>query len=504
MAEDRNSLLQFITRHYSTDELKTLCFHLFVDFDNLAGDTKSAKARELILHLERIDRMADLLPLLGRDKPIVYRREFEKAPPIPRIPTRRNRDMNQVFISYAHEDEAFARRVAADLQAEGWTVWMAPDSIMPGETWVEAINRGLEESGYYLLVQTPAAAASPWVVTETNVAISLEHQRQMRFIPLDVAPSRPPPLWTAYQNVPFRDNYLRGLEHLLARLNGRPPRPWPSSAMSAKGSTNGHGSSGPDSAKIFTDRLLHDRTRIDLVRIPAGNFMFGVAKPETDHELSQRTIHLHEFWIGCNPVTNAQFARFVEATHYRTTAEDTGFSRVWSGGRWVEVEGAYWRRPESPRGNVDKRLHHPVVCVSWFDAQAFCEWAGLRLPSEKEWEKAARSTDGRIYPWGNEQPSQERANFALRQGKTNSVGQFSPAGDSPYGISDMAGNVWEWTSSWFDARGNHTIRPRVVRGGAWSSEPQNLRATYRLDVDPALRFNTVGFRVCAHLGDPGF
>ena len=115
MAEDRNSLLQFLTRNYSTDELKTLCFQLFVDFDNLAGDTKSAKARELILHLERADRMSDLGPILGRDKPIAYRREFTKDPPIPRIPPRRNRDMNQVFLSHAQEDEAFARRIAADL-----------------------------------------------------------------------------------------------------------------------------------------------------------------------------------------------------------------------------------------------------------------------------------------------------------------------------------------------------------------------------------------------------
>lgn len=503
MAEDRNSLLNFLARHYTLDELKTLCFKLFIDFDNLSGDTKNAKARELILHLERSGRMNDLSPVLGREKPVAYRREFQKDPPVPRIPPRRNRDMNQVFISHAHEDETFARRVAADLQAEGWSVWIAPDSILPGETWVEAINRGLEESGYYLLVQTPAAAASPWVVTETNVAISLEHQRQMRFIPLDVAPSRPPPLWTAYQNVPFRDNYLRGLEHLLARLNGRPPRPWPANGSGSSREKNGPGQKGVDESKVFSDRRLHDRTRVELIRIPAGNFLFGAIQPEAEHEITQRAIHLHEFWIGCVPVTNAQFARFVEATQYRTTAEDTGFSRIWLGGRWVEVEQAYWRRPEGPRSSIDDRLHHPVVCVSWFDAQAYCEWAGLRLAAEKEWEKAARGSDGRLYPWGNQLPDPKRANFGMRHGKTKPAGAYSPAGDSPYGVSDLAGNVWEWTASWFDSRGSST-RTRVIRGGAWSSEAITLRATYRLDIDPMLRFNTVGFRVAAHLGDPGF
>jgi len=503
MAEDRNALLNFLARHYTLDELKTLCFKLFIDFDNLSGDTKSAKARELILHLERGGRIDDLAPVLGREKPIAYRREFQKEPPIPRIPPRRNRDMNQVFISHAHEDEAFARRIAADLQAEGWSVWLAPDSIMPGETWVEAINRGLEECGYYLLVQTPAAAASPWVVTETNVAISLEHQRQMRFIPLDVAPSRPPPLWTAYQNVPFRDNYLRGLEHLLSRLNGRPPRPWPTNGDAHSRQGNGQGKKGVAESKLFSDRRLHDRTRVEMVRIPAGNFLYGAAQADPDHEVAQRAIHLHEFWIGCKPVTNAQFARFVEAVQYRTTAEQTGFSRIWSAGRWVEVERAYWRRPEGSRSNIDDRLHHPVVCVSWVDAQAYCEWAGLRLPAEKEWEKAARGTDGRIYPWGNESPTSKRANYAMRHGTTTPGGEFSPAGDSFYGVSDLAGNVWEWTSSWFDSRGSST-QTRVIRGGAWPSEAANLRTTYRLDVDPMLRFNTMGFRVAAHLGDPGF
>ncbi len=501
MADDRTTLLHFLVQHYTLDGLKTLCFNLFIDFENLSGDTKNAKARELILQLERAGRLSDLEAALGREQPRAYQREFAKTPSVPRIPARRNRDANQVFISHAHEDDGFARRLSADLQAEGWSVWIAPDSIQPGETWVEAINRGLEESGYYLLVQTPAAAASPWVVTETNVAISLEHQRLMRFIPLDVAPSRPPPLWTAYQNVSFRDNYLRGLEHLLARLNGRPPRPWPANGTAA-GQPNGKGAN-KNGDHTFADRRLNERARIELIRIAAGNFIFGAEQPDPEHELARRTIHLHEYWIGCNPVTNAQFARFVEATHYVTTAEETGFARVWAAGRWNDVERAYWRRPEGSRSSIDERLHHPVVCVSWYDAQAYCEWAGLRLPAEKEWEKAARGAEGRLYPWGSDSPTSHHANFAMGHGATTAVGQFSPAGDSLYGVADLAGNVWEWTASWFDAPGRPQ-RSRVVRGGAWPSDSDNLRATYRIDVDPLLRFNTLGFRVSAHLGDAGF
>ena len=189
MPQDRNTLLDFLTRHYTLDGLKTLCFNLFVDYDNLSGDTKNAKGRELILHLERAGRLNDLEAVLGRQQPRAYEREFLRPPPVPPIPARPNRDPRQVFISHAHEDDGFAHRLAADLRRRGWGVWIAPDSIAPGETWVDAINRGLEASSYYVLVLTPAASASPWVNTETNVAISLEHQRIMRFIPLDVAPA---------------------------------------------------------------------------------------------------------------------------------------------------------------------------------------------------------------------------------------------------------------------------------------------------------------------------
>lgn len=494
MAEDRNTLHQFLLQHYTLDGLRTLCFNLFIDYDNLSGDTKTAKARELILHLERSGRLADLEAALVREQPRAYRREFSKSPPVPRIPAPRNRDPNQVFISHAHEDEAFARRLAADLRAAGFAVWLAPDSIMAGETWVEAINRGLEASGTYLLVQTPAAAASPWVVTETNVAISMEHQREMRFIPLAVAPSRPPPLWTAYQNVPF-DDYRRGMERLLDRLRGRPPRP-----SSGGGETAGKGADR--AMKLFADRRLHKQSRVEMVRVPAGDFLFGASRPDTEHELPQKQIAQSEFWIGRGPVTNAQFARFIEATEHVTTAEEEGFSRVWSGGRWHDVAGAYWRRPEGPRSRIDSRLHHPVVCVSWFDALAFCEWAKLRLPTEREWEKAARGTDGRLYPWGDEKPSNGRANYAMRYGTTTPVGQFG-AGDSPCGAGDMAGNVWEWTASWLDPRGR-APGTKVVRGGGWPSEADNLRVTFRLDVEPSFRFNTLGFRASVRPGDSGF
>lgn len=494
MAEDRNSLHQFMVQHYTLDGLRTLCFDLYVDYDNLGGNTKAAKARELILYLERTGQLPKLEAALSRGQPRAYERKFSSNPPVPRIPATRNRDPNQIFISHAQEDDLIARRLAKDLRKAGFTVWIAPDSILVGETWVEAINRGLEQSGTFLLVQTPAAAASPWVVTETNVAISMEHQREMRFIPLAVAPSRPPPLWTAYQNVPF-DDYRRGMDHLMTRLGVKRSR------FPFGGLGKGEPSRPPTTraTKLFADRRLHKRSRIEMVRVPAGEFIFGAAQPDKGQEAAQRTIALNEFWIGKGPVTNAQFARFVEATDYVTTAEQEGYSRVWSDGRWLDVPGAYWRRPEGPRSRIDNRLHHPVVCVSWYDAQAFCDWAGLRLPSEKEWEKAARGTDGRLYPWGNEPPSPRRANYGMKRGTTTPAGKYGD-GDGPYGAGDLAGNVWEWTSSGFATRGG----AKAVRGGGWPSEPDNLRSTFRIDVEPSCRFNTLGFRATVKVGDSGF
>ena len=131
--------------------------------------------------------------------------------------------IKQVFISYDSEDTQFAHRLASDLQQLGVRVWIAPESIRPGEDWVDAINRGLGESSHMLVVLTPAAVSSRWVRTETNVAIRLEREGRMQMIPLDVKPCDAPLLWTGYQMVPFRRDYETGLRQLTAILELRVP-----------------------------------------------------------------------------------------------------------------------------------------------------------------------------------------------------------------------------------------------------------------------------------------
>lgn len=223
-----------------------------------------------------------------------------------------------------------------------------------------------------------------------------------------------------------------------------------------------------------------------MVLVPAGEFTMGsndvgdVAKPI-------HRVHLDAFYMDKYEVTVGQYAKFLEET--RTDAP--------------------------PDWNILNKLPHqkrPVVNVSWQDANTYCRWAGRRLPTEAEWEKAARGTDERTYPWGNDPPNQRRANYGKRDWKNHAAlvptGSLED-GQSPYGIYDLAGNVWEWTADWYDAnyykrspdrnpKGPETGERKVLRGGSWSSPQVQLGSAFRLDhsAGPRMQSDFLGFR-CA-------
>ncbi len=208
---------------------------------------------------------------------------------------------------------------------------------------------------------------------------------------------------------------------------------------------------------LSPDRIVWKKDGKEMVRVPAGKFLYGRKKKERE---------LPEFWIDKTPVTNGEYACFVAATSHKPPK--------------------HWKGKTSPKGIVD----HPVVNVSWHDAKAYAAWAGKFLPTEEEWEKAARGTDGRVYPWGNQKPTDRLCNFDNSGGGTTPVGKYSPQGDSPYGCVDMAGNVWDWTESKAGGR-------RVLRGGSFITPANDVRCAFgfTLRLNPFYRHWNLGFRV---------
>ncbi len=240
----------------------------------------------------------------------------------------------------------------------------------------------------------------------------------------------------------------------------------------------------------------------ELVRVPGGAFVMGDAMGEPDE--APRQVTVASFRIMRREVTNAQFAAFVARTGRVTDVERNGEGHVWTD-RWRRAAGADWRHPQGPDSAIAGLDGHPVVQVSARDAAAFCRFHGLRLPREAEWEYAARGTDGRRFPWGDAPPRQSpphRANFGAESCcaadasdghlRTAPVGSY-PAGASPFGLLDMAGNVWEWTADPYPGRPGTA----AIRGGGWGNDSYCLRAGYRHWNPPDIGLDMVGFRCAA-------
>jgi len=276
-----------------------------------------------------------------------------------------------------------------------------------------------------------------------------------------------------------------------------------------------------------------------MVLLEGGAFLMGSDDPfayQEDGEGPVKRVEVGSFWMDAYAVSNSDFATFVEATDYRTEAERYGWSFVFAGllpdefpdtravaqaPWWRQVYGADWRHPEGPHSSLEGRRDHPVVQVSWNDAVAYCRWAGKRLPTEAEWEFAARGgLEGRVFPWGDvlEPGGVHRMNVwqgTFPQENTRRDGFYGtcPVDSFPpnaYGLYNMTGNVWEWTADWFhrtfrnedraiDPQGPSEGTHKVQRGGSYLCHHSyccRYRVAARQGNTPDSSTGNLGFR-CA-------
>jgi formylglycine-generating enzyme required for sulfatase activity len=370
----------------------------------------------------------------------------------------------RIFLCHAKEDKPRVKELYHRLKAAGYHPWLDEEDILPGADWELEIRRAIRGSVLFLACLSQGSINRKGYVHK-EIGMALDELDKMPegkiyLIPVRLEECRVPDRLRSRQWV---DLFAPGGFERLKRALDSELGPRPASREP------------------------------ELILIPAGEFLMG-SNPWKDKnafadERPQQVLALPDYYIAKTPVTNAQYLAFLQATGHR--------------------KPEHWEGEKPPAGKED----HPVLSIKWHDTVAYCNWLAettekiYRLPSEAEWEKAARGVDGRIYPWGDERPDKNRCNSDDNVGDTTPVGKYSPQGDSPYGCVDMVGNVWEWTLSVYksypydpkdgredlEAQGN-----RVFRGGAFPDNQRIVRCACRNWDIPLYSdwVSLLGFRVC--------
>ncbi|MBM4430297.1 MAG: TIR domain-containing protein [Chloroflexi bacterium] len=357
------------------------------------------------------------------------------------------------------------QKLAKALEAKGLRVWFDEFTLRVGDRLRRSIDHGLANSRYGVVILSPNFFGKEWPQIELDGLVQREGAGEKVVLPV-------------WHNI--NAEQIRGYSPTLADRIG---------VSSDRGLEH-----------VVSELLKVVRYvkpfEPEMILIPTGEFLMGsdpsADKSAQDEEQPQHTLHLTGYYLAKTPVTNAQYAAFVQSG-YRAP-------RHWEG----------WQQPPGTKED------HPVVYVSWHDARAYCHWLAevtgkpYRLPSEAEWEKGARGTDGRIYPWGNRWDA-KRCNTAKHgPGDTTSVGAY-PQGSSPYGLLEMVGNVWEWCSTLYldypyqsdDGREDlEADGDRVLRGGSYSNSQYSARCAYRVRDRADARISRIGFRVAASADSP--
>lgn len=377
------------------------------------------------------------------------------------------------FITHSWKDIEFARRLCDDLHAHGLDGFFDERSIRPGESIPSRIERGLVECDYYLPAFSPDALLSPWCEWEIDMAIMMNRTRGGRphIIPVLAEKCDLPFRLQHLLYVSFIGRYNDAFHELLTKGFGVPVAlpvsknvpPTPPKIVVP-----------PSRMRIFLPRTKTGKDGKEMILIPAGEFVMG-SNNGGDNEKPPHTVYLDAFYIARYPVTNAEYKNF-------------------------------WTNWEIPQG----KENHPVVNVTWKNAVAYCKWAGARLPTEAEWEKAASWDDAkkskRVYPWGDTFDKNKCNSYEPGIWDISPVGKYSPQGDSAYGVGDMVRNVSEWCADWYDANfyGNSPARnpqgpdsgtARVLRGGSFYGNEVSACCAFRSYNNPDDRLITVGFRV---------
>lgn len=456
--------------------------------------------------------------------------------------------MGHVFISYSHKDTKYAHRLADELQEKGIEVWI-DERLDYGSTWPQEIQKQLDSCDVFVIVMSPRSYESDWVQNELNRAKRLGKL----IFPLLLEGDGP---WLSVESTQYLDvrggkfpdeKFYSTIERtvtnqdkkavlsqprtgtvnlspklktgiviaivgilivLLASLGSNlgsyfsraanPPSVTTQSLevpfVSSKDASNTRLS--PTSASEIQNETpnpveMADLPEIPMQLVPAGEFMMGSNNAVAD-ERPVHTVYLDAYYMDIYEVTNGLYKICVDAGVCTPPGITNSLTR-----------SSYYGNPEFN--------DYPVISVNWNQAKTFCEWRGVSLPTEAQWEKAARGTDGRKYPWDNEIDC-DYVNFydVLGVGQcvsdTTKVGSYE-SGISPYGMYDMAGNVMEWVADWYDPNyyasspssnplGPDSGKNRVLRGGTWGSTVSGLRTSIRIWYPPDFQGVDFGFR-CA-------
>lgn len=450
--------------------------------------------------------------------------------------------MNNIFISYSHDNTAYVEKLIARLQQEGFSPWI-DERIEYGDLWPQELQRRLDVCSAFIVIMTRDAFESPWVQNELSRAQS----RDKPIYPLLLDGE----VWLSVQAIQYSDvrsgdlppdSFFEQLAQVVPRpfrspvvaspslpTTSTPPTPTPAVPVTPPAPDNraskssAHPAPRPPNTSdrpepAFRQRLLQIALVLavlalaaalvvvfsrdcppkncvtstpstkNMVKISEGDFIMGedseLALPDAKpvHE-----VFLDTYWIDLYEVTNEQYANFVRQTHHRSP----------------------WKGDTFPPG--DENL--PVVNVNWYDADSYCRFVNKRLPTEAQWEKAARGTGELHFPWGNSWNSTKANASQSDNGSLQAVGSY-PTGVSPYGVFDMAGNVWEWTEDWYESD-YYSFSPRrnpegptmgatkVMRGGAWPDDQSMAHTFFRQGVfQPVYASPVIGFRcVCTTCPD---